>query len=62
MKTNEEKNDYGDGEDVTHYLGNDDYKKGNKLEENSYSDPVKKDEVGKVANGNDLASEQATGE
>lgn len=45
--------DYTDGENVTHYLGNDDYEEGNKLEENPYADAPKKNS-GKVAGGNKI--------
>jgi hypothetical protein len=42
---------YNDGENVTHYLGNDDYS-GNNLDE--YPDESAKQFDGKVAAGNDL--------
>ena len=50
--------DYTDGEDVTHYLGNGDYKNGNRLEKNPYSNDVHEEEVGKVAQGNNLTEHE----
>jgi hypothetical protein len=45
--------DYNDGENVTHYLGNDDYyPEDNSLSENPYSLGESGDEDGKVAQGN----------
>lgn len=54
-------NDYNDGANVTHHLGNDDYKNGSNLE-----DPFANGDnpllEGKVAYGNDLVQEDSEDE